>query len=108
VISDPPPARGQPAKQHRMEDTCRCKTQMQICPSKRVNLMEPDVAIREPKAGLFEVCLLGDNSVETHVAISQIGHVMSPDAQTKAHAAKLGFDKEESDKAETGSPCRGR
>jgi hypothetical protein len=38
VISDPPPARGQPAKQHRMEDTCRCKTQMQICPSKRVNL----------------------------------------------------------------------
>jgi hypothetical protein len=38
VISDPLPARGQPAKQHRMEDTCHCKTQMQICPSKRVNL----------------------------------------------------------------------
>ena len=38
VISDPPPARGQPARQHQMEDTFRCKTQLQICPSKRVNL----------------------------------------------------------------------
>ncbi len=38
MISDPPPARGQPARQHRMEDTFRCKTQLQIYPSNRVNL----------------------------------------------------------------------
>jgi len=38
VICDPPPARGQPARQHRLEDTSQRKTQLQICPSNRVNL----------------------------------------------------------------------
>ena len=52
LISDPPPARGQPARQHRMEDTCRCKTQLQICPSKRVNLRSafPTRYRRKPEA----------------------------------------------------------
>jgi hypothetical protein len=39
VISDPPPGRGQPARQHRMEERLRCKTQLQIYPLKRVNFM---------------------------------------------------------------------
>src|ERR1700691_3613426 len=63
--------------------------------------LEPDIAIGEPKAGFFVVRLLGDDSVETHVATSQIGHAMSPDAHAKAHAAELGFDKVEADEAES-------
>lgn len=38
VIADPWPARGQPAKQHRLEDPSQRKTQLQIRPLKRVTL----------------------------------------------------------------------
>ena len=63
--------------------------------------LEPDVAIGEPKTGLFVVRLLRDDSVKNYVAISRIGHAMSPDAHTKAHAAELGFDEVEADEAES-------
>jgi hypothetical protein len=36
-LTDPPPARGQSARQHRLDDTSPCKTRLQICPLQRVN-----------------------------------------------------------------------
>lgn len=58
-----------------------------------------DVAVREPEPRLPVVRLLGDDTVETDVAVSEITHAVLPDSHSEAFAAKSGLHDVETDEA---------
>jgi hypothetical protein len=59
-----------------------------------------DVAIRKLEPGRSVVRLLGDDAVQSDVAVSQVTHAVLPDLHAQALATKAGLDDVETNEAE--------